>query len=66
MAKAISWLQENADWRKALYICDCKSLIDAVGNSHAPGEGKRLVQAAVAQLIAERCLEVQGYLAILG
>ncbi len=58
MEKAISWLEENEDWRKALLICDCKSLVDAVGNSHAPDEGIRLVQAAVARLNAERCLEV--------
>ena len=58
MEKAISWLEESEDWRKALLICDCKSLVDAVGNSHAPDEGIRLVQAAVARLNAERSLEV--------
>ncbi len=58
MGKAISWLEANEDWRKALLICYCKSLVDAVGNSHAPGEGIRLVQAAVVRLNAERCLEV--------
>ncbi len=58
MEKAISWLGENEDWRKALLICDCKSLVDVVGNSHASDEGIRLVQAAVAQLNAERRLEV--------
>ncbi len=58
MGKAISWLEENEDGRRALLICDCKSLFDDVGNSHAPHEGIRLVQAAVARLNAERCLEV--------
>ncbi len=52
MEKAISWLEENEDWRKALLICNCKSLVDAVGNSYAPDEGIRLVQAAVARLNA--------------
>ncbi len=33
-------------------------LVDAVGDSHAPDEGIRLVQAAVARPNAERCLEV--------
>ncbi len=32
MEKAISWLEGNEDWRKALLLCDCKSLVDAVGN----------------------------------
>ncbi len=50
MEKAISWLEGNEDWRKALLICDCKTLVDAVGNSLAPDEGIRLVQAAVARL----------------
>ncbi len=40
------------------YSCDCKSLVDAVGNSHAPNEGRRLVQATVARLKAERFLEI--------
>ena len=55
---AISWLEEHENWRKALLICDCKSLVDAVGNSLAPDEFIRLVQAAVARLNVERCLEV--------
>ncbi len=54
MEKAISWLKENEDWRKAQLICDCKSLVDAVGNSQAPDEGIKLVQAAAARLNAER------------
>ncbi len=58
MEKAILWLEVNEDWRKALLVCDCKSLVDAVGNSHTPEEGKMLVQAAVSRLNAERCLEV--------
>ncbi len=49
MEKAISWLDANEDWRKALLICDCKSLLDAVGNSHAPNEGIRLVLSTVAR-----------------
>ncbi len=59
MEKAISWLEANEDWRKALLICNCKSLVDVVGNSHAPDEGIRLVQAAVARLKVEGCLEVR-------
>ncbi len=43
MEKAISWLEENEDWLKALLICDCKSLVDAVSNSHAADEGIRLL-----------------------
>ncbi len=42
MEKAISWLDENEDWRKALFIYDSKSLVDSVGNSRAPDEGIRL------------------------
>ncbi len=42
----------------ALLMCDCQSLVDAVDNPLAPDEGIRLAQAAVAQLNAERCLEV--------
>ncbi len=53
MEKTIWWFEDNGDWRKALLICDCKSLVDAVGNSHAPEEGPRLVQATVARLHAE-------------
>ncbi len=34
---AIAWLEENEDWQKVLIICDCKSLVDAVGNRLAPG-----------------------------
>ncbi len=56
--KAISWVDETEDWRKALLICDCKSLVDAVGDSHTPDEDIRLVQTAVARLNAERCFEV--------
>ncbi len=41
MEKAISWLEENEDGRKAMSICDCKSLVDAVGNSVSPDEGIR-------------------------
>ncbi len=48
MEKAISWLEANGDWRKALLICDCKSLVDGVGNSHAPDEGIRLVGSSSA------------------
>ncbi len=44
METANLWLDENKDWRKALLICDCKSLLDAVGNSHAPDEGVRLAR----------------------
>ncbi len=55
---AIAWLGEHEDWRKALVICDCKSLVVAVGNRQAPDEGIGLVQAAVALLNAGRCLEV--------
>ncbi len=51
---AIAWLDENEAWHKALLMCDCKSLVDAVGNLLAPDEGIRLVQAAVARLNAER------------
>ncbi len=58
MEKAISWLEANEDWRKALLICDCKSFVETVVNSHAPDEDIRLVQVAVAPLNAERCLEV--------
>ncbi len=58
MEKAISWLEENEDWRNAILICGCKSLVDAVGNLHAPDVGIRLVQAAAARLNAERCLKV--------
>ncbi len=58
MQAAITWLEENENGHKALLICDCKSLVDAVGNLLAPVEGIRLVQAAVARLNAERCLEV--------
>ncbi len=54
MEKAISWLEENEDWRNALLICDCKSLVGAVRNAHAPDKGVRLVQAAVARLNAGR------------
>ncbi len=56
--KVILWLEESEDWRKALLICDCKSLVDTTGNSHAPDGCIRLLQAAVARLNAERCLEV--------
>ncbi len=56
MEKAISWLEENAKWPKALLIYE--SLVDAAGNSHAPGEGIRVVPAAVGRLNAERCLGV--------
>ncbi len=58
MQAAIAWLGENEDWHKALLICDCKPFVDAVGNLLAPDEGIRQVQAAVARLNAERCLEV--------
>ncbi len=58
MQAAIAWLEEYEDWHKALLICDCKSLVDAVGNLLAPDEGMRLVQTAVARLNAEKCLEV--------
>ncbi len=58
MQAAIAWLEEHEDWLKALLICDCKSLVDAADNSLAPAEGIGLVQAAVARLNAERCLEV--------
>ncbi len=54
----IAWLEEHEDWRKALLICDCKSLVDAVGNPLAPDEGIRLVQAGVARLSGERRLEL--------
>ncbi len=50
--------KKNNNNNKALLICDCKSLVDAVGNSHAPDEGIRLVHAAVARLNDERYLEV--------
>ncbi len=46
MQAAIAWLEEHGDWRKALLICDCKSLVDAVGNPLAPDQGIRLVQVA--------------------
>ncbi len=52
--KTISWQEETEDWRKALF----KSLVDAVGNSHAPDEGIWLVQAVVARLNAGSSLEV--------
>ncbi len=55
---AMQPLERTEDWRKTLFICDCKPLVSAIGNSHAPDEGIRLVQAAVARLNAERCLEV--------
>ncbi len=58
MQAATAWLEECEDWHKALLTCDCKSLVDAVGTLLAPDEGIRLVQAAVARLNAERCLEV--------
>ncbi len=58
MQAAIAWLEEHEDWHKALLICNCKLLVDAVGNPLAPDEDIRLLQAAVARLNAERCLEV--------
>ncbi len=64
MEKAISWLEENEDWCKALLKCDCKSLVEAVGNSNAPDEGIRLVPADVARLDAENASMYCGYLAI--
>ncbi len=51
-------MQAATAWHKTLLICDCKSLVDALGNLLAPDEGLRLVQAAFARLNAERCLEV--------
>ncbi len=69
MEMTISWLEKNEDGCKALLMCDCKSLVGAVGNSHAPDEGIRLVYAAVAQLNAERCLEalwVPGHRGLMG
>ncbi len=58
MAKAISWLEENEDCRKALLICDYKLLVNAVGYTHAPDGGKWLMHVAVAWFNEERCLEV--------
>ncbi len=58
MQAAIAWLEENEDWHKALLICDCKSLVDAVGHLLAPEDGIRLVRAAVARPNAGRCLQV--------
>ncbi len=46
------------DWRKALLICDCKALVDAVGNPLSPAEGIMLIRAVIARLNAERCLEI--------
>ncbi len=69
MAKGISWREENEDWRKALLICDCKSLVNAVGNSHILDEGIRLVHEVVARLNAERCPEllvVAGHCGLMG
>ncbi len=65
MRAAIAWL----DWRKALLICDLKSIVDAVGNPLATDEGIRLVQAVVAPLKAESCFEVlcvQGHCGLQG
>ncbi len=45
MQKAILWLEDSEDWRKALFICECKSVVDT--------EGIRLVQAADARLNAK-------------
>ncbi len=69
MQAVLAWLEEYEDLHKALLISDCKSLVDAVGNPVAPDEGIRRVQAAVARLNAERCLEVMwgpGYCGLQG
>ncbi len=55
MQDAIAWLEKHEDWRKALLTCDCKLLIDAVGNPLALDEGIRRVHAVVVRLDAERC-----------
>ncbi len=39
MQAAIMWLEEHEGWRKALLICDCKSLVDAQSNPLALDEG---------------------------
>ncbi len=64
MQAAIAWLEEHGDWRKALLICDCKTLFDDVGNPLAADECIRLVQAAVVRLNAALCLEVRWSQAI--
>ncbi len=54
----ILWISDNGDIPNT-----------TVGNSHAPDEGIRLVQAAVARLNAERCLEVlwvSGHCGLMG
>ncbi len=58
MQAAIGWLEKQEDWHKALFICNCKSLVDVVGKPLAPDKGIRLMQAAIARLNAESCLEV--------
>ncbi len=58
MGKSIPWLKENEDKLHIPLICDHKSLVDAVGNSHEPEEGMRLVQTAIARLNTENYIEV--------
>ncbi len=58
MQAAIPWLNEHGYWRKAPFMCDCKSLVDAVGNSLALEEGIRQVKAAATRFNAKKFLEV--------
>ncbi len=43
MHAAITWQEDYEYWHKVPFICDCKSLVDAVDNRLAPDEGIRLV-----------------------
>ncbi len=58
MQAAFACLEEYEDWHKTLFICHCQSLIDSVSNLLAPDDSIMLVQAAVARLNSEGCLEV--------
>ena len=58
MEVALTWLKHNDDWRTTIVICDCKSLVDAIGNPFTSDEVVQAMQLEVTELNRQRRLHI--------
>ena len=56
--EAVKWLRDSDDWQSAVIVCDCRSLIEAIGNPLTTDEVVQAIQSQVTELKINRRLGV--------
>ena len=53
---ALKWLESENDWHRAVIVCDCKSLVEAIGNPHQADPIIVTLQRSIARIICSKKL----------